>query len=84
MMMAIKHKPRGRGWKARLTYLCKRADELRHKPEGEITRQQIIEIMNRHPEAALMDCVIELGLRDIEFTDATLRIAAYRGSLEAH
>ena len=35
-------------------------------------------------EAALMDCVMELGLRDIEFTDATLRIAAYRGSLELH
>ena len=78
------NKSRGRGWKARLAHLCQRADELRNKPEGEITRQQIIEIMNRHPEAATMDCAIELGLRDIEFTDATLRVAAYHSGELAH
>jgi hypothetical protein len=54
-------------WQRKATALARLAEDQRGKPEGELARQKLLEIINRHPEAAQFEPVVELAKRDIEW-----------------
>jgi len=54
-------------WKRKAQALARLADDQRGKPEGELARQKLLEIINKHPEAAQYGPVVELARRDIEW-----------------
>lgn len=54
-------------WQRKAESLARLADDQRGKPEGELARQKLLEIINRHPEAAQYGPIVELAKRDIEW-----------------
>lgn len=56
-------------WKRKVRALAKLADDQRGKPEGDVACQKLLEIINRHPEAAEYEPVVELVKKDITLAD---------------
>lgn len=54
-------------WKRKARALARLAEDQRGKPEGELARQKLLEIVNNHPEAAQYEPIVELARRDIEW-----------------
>lgn len=54
-------------WQRKAEALARLAEDQRGKPEGELARQKLLEILNNHPEAAQYGPVVELARRDIEW-----------------
>ena len=59
-------------WKSKARSLAKLAEDQRGKPEGDLARQKLLEIINNHPEARdyqpIKDLIErELTLQDIAF-----------------
>lgn len=56
-------------WKRKAAALAQLAEDQRGKPEGDLARQKLLEIINNHPEAANYEPVRELAQRDITLGD---------------
>lgn len=56
-------------WKRKARALAKLAEDQRGKPEGDLARQKLLEIINKHPEAANYEPVKELVERDLTMKD---------------
>ena len=54
-------------WQRKAESLAHLAEDQRGKPEGELARQKLLEIINKHPEAMQYEPVIELARRDIDW-----------------
>lgn len=54
-------------WQRKAEALARLAEDQRGKPEGELARQKLLEIINKHPEAADYEPIIELARRDIDW-----------------
>ncbi len=52
-------------WKRKARKLAALAEDERGKPEGDLARQKLLEIINRHPEAAGYAPIVKLVARDI-------------------
>ena len=57
---------RGR-WKRKAEALARLAEDQQGKPEGVLARQKLLEVIEKHPEAASYGPVVELGHHDVEW-----------------
>lgn len=58
-------------WKRKVRALTRLADDQRGKPEGDLARQKLLQIINKYPEAAEYEPVVELVKKDLMTTDIT-------------
>jgi len=56
-------------WKRKVRALAKLADDQRGKPEGDLARKKLLQIINKYPEAAQYGPVIELAKKDLTMAD---------------
>ena len=56
-------------WKRKAEALARLAEDQRGKPEGELAREKLLAIINKHPEAASYEPVVELARRDMTMRD---------------
>jgi hypothetical protein len=56
-------------WRSKIDALTRLAEDQRGKPEGDLARQKLIEIINKHPEAANYKPVQDLVERDLTMGD---------------
>jgi len=56
-------------WKRKARALSRLAENQRGKPEGDLARQKLLEIINAHPEAKDYEPVKELIRRDLAMKD---------------
>ncbi len=54
-------------WQRKAEALARLAEDQRGKPEGELARQKLLEIINKHPEVADYEPIVELARRDIDW-----------------
>jgi hypothetical protein len=54
-------------WQRKAEALARLAEDQRGKPEGELARQKLLEIINRHPGGAQYEPIVELARRDIDW-----------------
>ncbi|KPK86875.1 MAG: hypothetical protein AMJ81_00180 [Phycisphaerae bacterium SM23_33] len=56
-------------WKRKVRALARLADDQRGKPEGDVARQKLLQIINKYPEAASYEPVVELAKKDLTMAD---------------
>lgn len=56
-------------WQRKVDALIRLADDQRGKPEGDLAREKLVEILNKHPEAQEYPPIIELAERDFTMGD---------------
>ncbi len=56
-------------WQRKVDALIRLADDQRGKPEGDLARQKLTEILNKHPEAREYPPILVLAERDFTMMD---------------
>jgi len=56
-------------WKRKVQALARLAEDQRGKPEGDLAREKLLQIINKYPEAAQYEPVAELIQRDLTMAD---------------
>jgi hypothetical protein len=52
-------------WKRRARALAALADDQRGKPEGEVARQKLLEMLNKYPQAREYEPILALAKKDM-------------------
>jgi hypothetical protein len=56
-------------WKRKVQALARLADDQRGKPEGDVARRKLLQIINKYPEAGRYEPVVELARKDLTMAD---------------
>lgn len=56
-------------WKRKAEALARLAEDQRNKPEGDLAREKLLAIINKHPEAISYGPIVELVRRDMTLKD---------------
>ncbi|HUW11213.1 MAG TPA: hypothetical protein VM537_15895, partial [Anaerolineae bacterium] len=56
-------------WQRKARALARLAEDQRGKPEGDLAREKLLAILNKHPEAAQFEPVQQLIAQDITLKD---------------
>jgi hypothetical protein len=62
-------RPADDDWRRKAEALCRLAEDQRGKPEGELARQKLLEIINNHPDALKFKPVTDLAEKDLTMGD---------------
>lgn len=56
-------------WRSKADALIRLAEDQRGKPEGDLAREKLVQILNKHPEAFYYEPLRELAKRDFTLAD---------------
>jgi len=56
-------------WKRKVRALTRLAEDQRGKPEGDLAREKLLQIINKYPGAAQYKPVVELAKKDLTMAD---------------
>lgn len=56
-------------WQTKVDALIRLAEDQRGKPEGDLAREKLLSILQKHPEAVTYKPIVDLAWRDITTKD---------------
>ena len=56
-------------WQTKVDALIRLAEDQKGKPEGDLAREKLLSILQKHPEAVTYKPIVDLAWRDITIKD---------------